>query len=239
MPNPPFEYKPPQAPWINICYQDEALVVVNKPAGLLSVPGRLQEHQDALSTRLQQQFVQCRVVHRLDMATSGLMVFALSADSHRHISTQFEHRQVRKRYVCRVNGGPPVEQGTLRSPLICDWPERPKQKIDWIRGKAATTHFALLKHENNASLLTLYPVTGRSHQLRVHMQHMGCPILGDRLYAPADVVGQSHRLCLHAQALSFRHPSTQQWMHFSSEIPFASDLRLLPLYEDRILHFSK
>jgi len=238
MPNPAFEYNPPQAPWLDICYQDEAFLIVNKPPGLLSVPGRLPEHQDALSTRLQAAFTSCRVVHRLDMATSGLMVFALSAESHRRLSAQFERREVKKRYVCRILGQPPKREGTLKSPLICDWPERPKQKICWVQGKAAITHFRLAYSDKNTTLLFLYPVTGRSHQLRVHMQHLGFPILGDRLYAPASLVAQSSRLCLHAQALALRHPFTGVPLHFSSRVPFAADVALPSSLHDAMLGFS-
>ena len=239
MPNPAFEYKPPQVPWLDVCYQDEALLIVNKPPGLLSVPGRLPEHQDALSTRLQGAFPACRVVHRLDMATSGLMVFALSAESHRRLSAQFERREVKKRYVCRVLGQPHERAGTLKSPLICDWPERPKQKICWVSGKTAVTHFRLAYSDTETTLLFLYPVTGRSHQLRVHMQHFGFPILGDRLYAPAQIVARSPRLCLHAQAIVFRHPFTEEPLHFSSHVPFAADITLPSSLQDTMLGFSK
>lgn len=209
--------------------------MVDKPAGLLSVPGRLPQHQDALSTRLQQRYADCRVVHRLDMATSGLMVFALNADSHRQLSAQFAARQIKKRYLCQVAGSPAVPTGTLRWPLICDWPKRPKQKVCWLTGKPTVTHYQQLALASHHSLIALYPVTGRSHQLRVHMAQLGTPMLGDRLYAPAAVVAQSPRLCLHAQALSLQHPSNGQWLHFSSPAPFAKDHSLPPLANDLTL----
>jgi tRNA pseudouridine32 synthase/23S rRNA pseudouridine746 synthase len=160
------------------------------------------------------------------MATSGILVLALTKESHRHISKQFELRQTKKRYFARVHGHIEADTGDVDLPLICDWPNRPKQMVDFERGKKAMTRFEAVERtvdENGRpySLVALYPITGRSHQLRVHMLALGHPILGDRLYAHDEALAMAPRLQLHAQSLSFCHPTQGQWLHFQTPIPFS------------------
>lgn len=214
-------YRPPLHPYLQILYQDQDLLVLNKPSGLLSVPGKDPAHRDSLQWRAQRVFPGASVVHRLDMATSGIMLMALNAASHRHLSRQFETRQTQKRYQARVWGIPSQAAGQVDLPLICDWPNRPRQRVDSERGKPALTHWRVLAHNDQESLLELTPVTGRSHQLRVHMLSLGHPILGDRLYAHAQALGMAPRLQLHACYLGICHPSSGAWMDFHSPAPFA------------------
>ncbi|WP_286233607.1 bifunctional tRNA pseudouridine(32) synthase/23S rRNA pseudouridine(746) synthase RluA [Thalassotalea sediminis] len=218
--NPAFVYSPPQTPYLEILYQDNDIVVVNKPSGLLSVPGRLPEHQDCLQNRVQRVFPTATVVHRLDMATSGVMLMALNKRAHVDISRQFEKRQTEKSYFARVFGQVEQKQGSVEQPLICDWPNRPKQKIDHDNGKKALTYYQVISTDQHSSLVKLTPITGRSHQLRVHMLHIGHPILGDRLYANAKALAMSKRLMLHAYALTFHHPVSQQKIEITAPCPF-------------------
>lgn len=221
MANPDFVYRPPQSPYLEIIYQDDAMVVLNKPSGLLSVPGKADAHKDCLISRVQRVFPTATVVHRLDMATSGLMVMALTKDAHRHISRQFEKRETRKTYIARVYGDVEVPKGEIDLPLICDWPNRPKQMVDHERGKPALTRYEVLHRADGITTVALYPVTGRSHQLRVHMLSLGHPILGDRLYAHDDALALAPRLQLHALRLSISHPVTDTPLTFESASPFA------------------
>lgn len=204
---------------IEIVYSDEQLVVVNKPSGLLSVPGRGPDKADCLLSRLQDQFPTIRVVHRLDCATSGLMVLALDADSHRELSRQFHDREVKKRYEALVYGFMEDESGEVNQPLMTDWPNRPRQMISH-EGKAAQTFYQCTTRSEQASRVILTPITGRSHQLRVHMLYTGHPILGDGLYAHESALKASSRLCLHATDLSIYQPKTKTFMEFSSATPF-------------------
>lgn len=208
------------SPYLDIVYQDNDLVVLNKSSGILSVPGRLPEHQDCLQNRVARVLPSATIVHRLDMATSGLIVMALNKPSHVAISRQFEKRQVQKSYIARVYGQVQKPQGEIDLPLICDWPNRPKQKVDFEQGKKALTHYRVLSHETQSTLLALTPVTGRSHQLRVHMLSLGHPILGDRLYAHEQALAASERLNLHAQMLTISHPVTDQALVFHVSCPF-------------------
>lgn len=228
MANPDFHYAPPQHPYIDLLYSDDDIVVANKPSGLLSVPGKAPEHKDSLISRIQRVFPTATVVHRLDMATSGIMILALNKASHRHLSRQFETRQTRKRYFARVYGALTPASGSVDLPLICDWPNRPKQMVDHERGKAALTHYEVMSASAEESLVALYPVTGRSHQLRVHMLSLGHPILGDRLYAHEQALAAATRLQLHAECLCIRHPVSQDWLVFQATIPFA-DIAPSPL----------
>lgn len=215
-----LHYNPPQNPYLKILYQDDQLVVLDKPSGLLSVPGKALEHKDCLESRVKRVYPTATVVHRLDMATSGIMVMALNKESHRHISKQFELRKTRKSYQARVFGNIKAQSGRVDLPLICDWPNRPKQMVDHERGKKATTHWKVLNTETLSTLVELTPVTGRSHQLRVHMLSLGHPILGDRLYAHKEALALAPRLQLHACVLEFEHPVTQQPVQFNSPCPF-------------------
>jgi len=213
-----FIYQPPATP-LDILHQDSALLLVNKPSGLLSVPGRALEHRDCLITRLQLEFPEALLVHRLDMDTSGLMIFARNKPAQRHLGRQFEMREIAKAYVARIYGRPAQDSGKIDLPLIADWPNRPLQMVDYERGKQAITHWHLLTAEANP-LIQLKPETGRSHQLRVHMKAMGHPIVGDRFYAPAKVAALSDRLNLHAEKLSLIQPDTGARLDFDSPHPF-------------------
>jgi tRNA pseudouridine32 synthase / 23S rRNA pseudouridine746 synthase len=215
-----LHYQPPLAPYLNIVFQDEHIIVLDKPSGLLSVPGKAPQHQDSLQTRVQRVFPNATVVHRLDMATSGLMVMAMHKAAHRHLSKQFETRLTHKIYEAEVFGHPLHDEGEINLPLICDWPNRPKQMVDKIRGKHALTRWKILARYTRSSRVALYPVTGRSHQLRVHMLSIGHPIVGDRLYAHPEALDLSERLRLHARTLAFQHPQHEQVQTFTSAVPF-------------------
>lgn len=223
--NPDFIYQPPMSPYLDIIYQDDDIVVLNKPSGLLTVPGRLPEHQDCLQNRVIKVLPTATVVHRLDMATSGIILMALNKPAHVEISRQFEKRLTKKRYIARVFGKVSEQTGSVELPLICDWPNRPKQKVDFEHGKKALTHYEVLDYHDDidgqtTTLVELTPVTGRSHQLRVHMLAIGHPILGDRLYAHEKALTVSNRLQLHAQMLAVSHPVTKQQLTFSKACPF-------------------
>jgi tRNA pseudouridine32 synthase/23S rRNA pseudouridine746 synthase len=222
MPNPNFVYNPPMSPFLTLLYRDDDIIVAEKPSGLLSVPGKALEHKDALITRINLVYPTATVVHRLDMATSGIMVLALNKPSHRAISKQFELRQTKKRYFARVYGHIAHDSGEVNLPLICDWPNRPKQMVDHDNGKPSLTRFQVVTRDDNTTLVALYPVTGRSHQLRVHMLSLGHPILGDRLYAHENALKQASRLQLHAETLQFAHPTSGDILTFSSPVPFTS-----------------
>ena len=223
--NPDFIYNPPMSPYLDIIFQDDDILVLNKSSGLLSVPGRLPEHQDCLQNRVQRVLPTATVVHRLDMATSGIIIMALNKPAHVFISRQFEQRKTQKSYVARVFGHIKENKGSVDLPLICDWPNRPKQKVDHENGKQSLTHYQVLSYsepssENESTLVELTPVTGRSHQLRVHMLALGHPILGDRLYAHEQALTVSPRLQLHAQFLSLAHPVSNEQLTFTAPCPF-------------------
>ncbi|MBU3016814.1 bifunctional tRNA pseudouridine(32) synthase/23S rRNA pseudouridine(746) synthase RluA [Paraglaciecola agarilytica] len=213
-------YAPPMRPYLNIVFKDEHLLVLNKPSGLLTVPGKALEHKDSLELRVQRVYPTAKIVHRLDMATSGLLVMALDKSTHRQLSKQFELRQTRKTYIARVYGEVSGERGSVDLPLICDWPNRPKQMVCQQRGKPSLTHWRVLERNDNSTRMELTPVTGRSHQLRVHMLSLGHPILGDRLYAHSDALTMAQRLQLHAQTLGFTHPVTELPLELSAPVPF-------------------
>ncbi|WDE12379.1 bifunctional tRNA pseudouridine(32) synthase/23S rRNA pseudouridine(746) synthase RluA [Thalassomonas haliotis] len=219
--NPDFIYQPPMKPYLDIVYQDNDIVVLNKGSGLLSVPGRLAEHQDCLQNRVCKVLPSATIVHRLDMATSGLILMALNKPAHVAISRQFEQRQTQKSYLARVYGKVKEPSGEVDLPLICDWPNRPKQKVDHEHGKKSLTRYQVLSYQDNSTLVELIPVTGRSHQLRVHMLALGHPILGDRLYAHDKALTISPRLQLHARMLTVKHPVTGENLTFTREAPFS------------------
>lgn len=203
-----------------ILHADEHLIVVDKPAGLPSVPGRAAGLQDCASARVQLLHPDARVVHRLDMATSGLLLFARGLACQRLLGRAFERREIGKTYEAWVQGRPAQEHGVIDLPLAADWPRRPLQKVDLERGKTALTHWELLEQGEDRARLRLRPVTGRSHQLRVHLAAIGHPILGDALYAPPAVQALAERLCLHATGLEMKHPQTGLRVLFSSAPPF-------------------
>lgn len=195
---------------------DEHLLVVDKPEGLLSVPGRGEAGRDNLASRVQSQWPDALVVHRLDQATSGLVVFGRGAAAQRALSMAFAERRVAKRYTAVVAGSPAGNEGRIELPLVCDWPNRPRQMVDFTRGKPSLTHWRVLAHEGSRTRLALQPVTGRSHQLRVHLMAIGHAIVGDTLYAgePAP------RLLLHAEHLAFEHPTGGAPLAFTCPAPF-------------------
>jgi tRNA pseudouridine32 synthase/23S rRNA pseudouridine746 synthase len=205
-----------------LVYVDEQLVVLDKPAGLLAVPGRGEDKQDCLSARAQALWPDALVVHRLDMATSGLFVMGRGIHMQRVLSRAFAERAVRKRYEAVVAGhlGEPGTEGVIELPLAADWPNRPRQKVDPVHGRPSVTRWQVLARQGDSTRLALEPVTGRSHQLRVHLQAIGHPILGDALYAPPAVQARAPRLLLHATALQFSHPATGEPLAFVSTAPF-------------------
>ncbi|HEY0210690.1 bifunctional tRNA pseudouridine(32) synthase/23S rRNA pseudouridine(746) synthase RluA [Acerihabitans sp.] len=214
-------YNPPTEPWLHILYQDAHIMAVNKPSGLLSVPGRLPEHNDSVMTRVLAQFPLAQSVHRLDMATSGVIVVALTKAAERELKRQFREREPRKSYIARVWGHPAQEEGLIDLPLICDWPLRPLQKVCFDTGKAAQTQYRVLSYDADLTArVLLMPITGRSHQLRVHMQAIGHPILGDGFYATPEAKAMAGRLLLHAQELAITHPAFHSPIHFRCEADF-------------------
>lgn len=221
---PAFEHATPRNAGQGVVYSDAALLLVNKPAGLLSVPGRGEDKQDCLARRVQAEYPDALIVHRLDMATSGLLVLARGKAMQRRLSTQFANRQVDKRYVAVVNGLPPLASGEIDLPLAADWPNRPRQKVDRLAGKPSRTRYQVLSHDPvaNTTRLALWPDTGRTHQLRVHLLAIGHPIVGDGLYAWAGgaACGAGARLLLHAESLAFAHPETARPMAFCCPAPF-------------------
>ncbi|MYM55165.1 RluA family pseudouridine synthase [Thalassovita mangrovi] len=212
------DYNPPTDP-LEILHEDHEIVVVNKPSGLLSVPGRGEHLADCLITRVQAVFPQALLVHRLDRDTSGVMIFALSPHAQRNLSMQFEKRSTRKTYVARVWGRLEPKTGTVDLPLIVDWPNRPRQMVDHENGKPAITDWRVLKYGDNETRVRLMPRTGRSHQLRVHMLALGHPILGDPLYAEG-AAQDFPRLMLHSEELRIKHPESGKGMAFRAKVPF-------------------
>ncbi|MFP7675419.1 RluA family pseudouridine synthase [Marivita sp. S0852] len=212
------DYAPPDVP-LDILHEDHEILAVNKPAGLLSVPGKGPDLADCLIARLAVAYPQVLLVHRLDRDTSGVMIFALTPHAQRHLGLQFEKRQTKKTYVARVAGHLTPKTGTVDLPLIVDWPNRPLQKVDPDAGKPAVTDWRVLKATDEESKVQLFPQTGRSHQLRVHMRALGHPILGDPLYAP-DTADAYPRMMLHAEELRLRHPDGGKGMKFRVKAPF-------------------
>ncbi|UXU75746.1 MULTISPECIES: RluA family pseudouridine synthase [unclassified Paracoccus (in: a-proteobacteria)] len=202
-----------------VIHADHEVLVVDKPAGLLSVPGRGEDRADCLIARLRGAFPTVLLVHRLDLDTSGVMVFALTPHAQRHLSRQFEERRTRKTYLARVWGQLAPATGTVDLPLIVDWPNRPRQKVDHDQGRPAQTHWRVIRSTPQESRVRLTPVTGRSHQLRVHMAALGHPILGDPLYA-SGAAAAFPRLMLHAESLRFKHPESGVMMGFQAPAPF-------------------
>ena len=221
-----FVYTPPETHCVEL-FRDANICVVVKPSGLLSVPGRASEHYDSALWRVRVQSPEAQAVHRLDMDTSGIMVFALNRDMAGVLGRQFQQREVRKLYLALVSGS--VEKsGMIDAPLRCDWERRPLQIVDYKQGKRAVTFYKPLLCHEKSTLVALDPVTGRSHQLRVHMMLSGHPILGDRFYADADAAKAAECLQLHSSYLEFTHPSLGIRLRFSSLPDFASELREVP-----------
>lgn len=215
-------YTPPPDEGLDLIHVDEALIVVNKPEGLLSVPGRGEDRQDCMVHRVQQRFPEALTVHRLDMATSGLLVFARGEAMQRALSVLFQDRQVNKRYVAVVQGLLAPDHGEVNLPLIADWPNRPRQMVCFERGKPSQTRYEVLARDldQGETRVALTPITGRSHQLRVHMLALGHPMLGDPFYGDADSQARAPRLLLHAEALGLPHPVSGERVHWACAAPF-------------------
>jgi tRNA pseudouridine32 synthase/23S rRNA pseudouridine746 synthase len=226
-------YNPPRNIGLNLIYNDNNIIIVNKPAGLLSVPGRGTDRADCLATRVQNVFSEVFSVHRLDMGTSGLIMFARNKDMHRRLSHLFRERLVSKRYVALLAGHVGSIAGEVDLPLVSDWPNRPLQKVDIVYGRPSLSRYRLLKYTNvtnhssvqsgkhgiAASRVELEPLTGRTHQLRVHMAAIGHPIIGDVLYGQ-EAGYKADRLLLHSQLLSFAHPLNGKTITVTCDPPF-------------------
>lgn len=212
------DYAPPQDP-LEILHEDDQVLVVDKPTGLLSVPGRGAHLADCLLTRVQEVFPTALLVHRLDRDTSGVMIFALTPHAQRHLGLQFEKRQTKKTYVARVFGIVSDNSGTVDLPLCVDWPNRPRQHVDHVNGKPAQTDWKVLRRGDGETRLRLMPRTGRSHQLRVHCLELGHPILGDPFYATGPA-RDFDRLMLHSAELRFNHPDGGRGMRVTAPVPF-------------------
>lgn len=211
-------YDPPQEP-LRILHDDHEILIVDKPAGLLSVPGKGEHLADCLISRIALVFPMVLLVHRLDRDTSGVMVFALTRHAQRHLGLQFEKRQVRKTYVARVHGRVAEDTGAVNLPIAVDWPNRPRQKIDLEAGREAITDWRVIRRDEEETRLRLTPQTGRSHQLRVHMLAIGHPILGDPFYATGPA-REFPRLMLHSESLRLRHPDGGKHVRFTAPCPF-------------------
>lgn len=211
-------YDPPQDP-LEILHEDSDIIVLNKPSGLLSVPGRGEHMADCLLSRVQAAFPDALLVHRLDRDTSGIIVFALTPHAQRNLSMQFEKRTTKKTYVARVSGTVAEKTGTIDFPLIVDWPNRPLQKVCHETGKAAVTNWRVLRYDEGETRVRLTPQTGRSHQLRVHMLALGHVMLGDPLYATGDALNYP-RLMLHSEELRIKHPESGKGVSFRAKAPF-------------------
>ena len=218
-----FNYNPPLIPFLDVLMRDHNLIALNKPSGLLSVPGRLEKHHDSALSRVSSLCSTAFAVHRLDMDTSGILLCALTPEARRSLGIQFEKRLTRKLYLCEVKGR--LEgQGKIAEPMRCDWENRPLQIIDHKQGKAAVTFYRSLKADNRSSVILLMPYTGRSHQLRVHMAFLEHPILGDRFYAHKKTFCEVSNLRLHAAALSLFHPTSDETIKLVSVPDFAKHL---------------
>ena len=213
-----FTYDPPMGPLV-IAYQDDQIIVVDKPSGLLSVPGKTVGRRDCVELRLRAMHPESLLVHRLDCDTSGVMIFARSKAAQGFLGQEFEKRRSEKTYIARLWGRLMPEAGRVDLPLCTDWPNRPRQMVDHENGRAAQTDWQVLGYEGQTTRVALHPLTGRSHQLRVHMLELGHPILGDPIYATGPALNYP-RLMLHAQSLSLHHPITQDRVTFTATCPF-------------------
>lgn len=213
-------YSPPPLTALEVLYEDDWCIAVNKPSGLLSVPGRGPNKQDCVHSRLLKQAPNARVVHRLDMGTSGILLFAQHYEAQKRLSQHFADRKVSKKYIAIVSGHVETLSGTIDAPMCGDWENRPRQMICESRGKASKTLFQVAERNSSQTRIALTPVTGRTHQLRLHMQHIGHPILGDELYATEADIQAASRLLLHASELEFPHPDTQEIVHIHSSPTF-------------------
>lgn len=218
-PAPGFAYAPPREPLLTVLHADRHILVVSKPAGLLSVPGKGPHLEDSIATRARARFPSARIVHRLDLDTSGLMVLGLTPEAHRRLSMAFEGRRVSKTYVARVWGAPDKSSGRIELPLAYDPPNKPRHRVD-PAGRPSVTLWEVTARDDTTARLRLTPLTGRSHQLRVHLAAIGHPILGDPLYGTPESRAAAPRLMLHAETLTLRHPGHGQELTFTDPCPF-------------------
>jgi tRNA pseudouridine32 synthase/23S rRNA pseudouridine746 synthase len=215
-----FLYNPPIEPWLDTIYKDKDMIVFNKPAGILSVPGRDIARHDSMYSRLLEKRPNSYTVHRLDLATSGVIIFALRKESERELKRQFQDRETQKIYYARVFGHVKTMTGCIDLPLGKDVDNPPKHKIDHEKGKACKTLYEVVSYGEKTTLVKLIPETGRTHQLRLHMLAIGHPILGDDFYADPMVLALSPRLLLHASEITIKHPYTKKQVVFKTEVPF-------------------
>ena len=217
---PPYQV-PHSQESIKLLFRDPHLLIVDKPTLLLSVPGRHPLNHDCLLNRLSIRYPGVSAVHRLDLDTSGVMVIPRHREALSRLARQFQERRIDKTYIARVAGHVAEDVGECDLPLIADWPNRPKQKVCFETGKQALTRWRVLSRDHDSSLLALTPVTGRSHQLRIHMREIGHPILGCDFYAPEAVLSAAPRLLLHATSLRFTHPLSGEVLTAHSPEPTA------------------
>jgi tRNA pseudouridine32 synthase/23S rRNA pseudouridine746 synthase len=218
-----FDYRPPTDPWIDIVYEDDRLILCNKPNGLLTVPGKDPSLADCLEARVQASYPQypnAKVVHRLDKDTSGLLLLAFDKPALGSLGSQFEHRKVEKYYIARVWGDLEGDSGLVDLPLATDWENKPRQRVDHEGGRASQTKWEVLAREGGVTRMKLTPLTGRTHQLRVHMLALGHPILGDTFYAEGPARDAAGRLQLHAEMLQFSHPKDHVVHRYFAPAPF-------------------
>jgi len=213
-----FIYDPPDGP-LAILHEDAAIIVLNKPAGLLSVPGKLEGRRDSLETRLRAERWDSLLVHRLDCDTSGVIIFARTKAAQGFLGQEFEQRRAKKSYVARVFGRMEQDQGRIDLPIGTDWPNRPRQMADFANGRAAVTEWRVVSRGDSETRVQLSPLTGRSHQLRVHLLALGHPILGDPIYAEGEA-RDFPRLMLHAETLALHHPVSGDWVSYQAPCPF-------------------
>jgi len=215
-----FDYQPPDVP-LQVLHQDDQVIVVDKPAGLLSVPGKLAGRRDCLELRLRAVFWDSLLVHRLDCDTSGVMIFARTKQAQGFLGQEFEQRRAKKSYVALVAGLVKEDTGRIDLPIGSDWEHRPRQKVDLVNGRSSITDWVVMERSSYGTKVRLYPQTGRSHQLRVHMLAIGHPILGDQIYS--DDAARYPRLMLHAEHLGLHHPGTKDWVDYHATCPFYSE----------------
>ncbi|HEV7293475.1 MAG TPA: pseudouridine synthase [Devosia sp.] len=215
-----LNYFPPMEPYLNVLHVDDDILVLDKQSGLLTVPGKDPSLWDCVEHRARQTWPTAGIVHRLDKDTSGVLVLALNKRAHGRIGSQFEHRQTTKFYVARVAGRMEADSGLVDLPLATDWENKPRQRVDYERGRPSQTEWTVMEREDNATRVSLLPLTGRTHQLRVHMREIGHVILGDAFYGDPESFAAADRLQLHATELGFTHPTTGDFTTFVAPTPF-------------------
>ena len=215
-----YVYEPPTVPWLTVLHADERLLVFDKPSGLLTVPGKDPALADCLEARAREKWPTATLVHRLDKDTSGIVLMALDKKALGILGQQFEKRRTKKRYIARVWGQMAEDSGLVDMPLATDWENKPRQRVDWENGRASQTEWTVLEREAQATRVALNPLTGRTHQLRVHMLAIGHPMLGDQFYSTGEALAAADRLQLHAEMLTFYHPDDGREMTFVQPAPF-------------------